>query len=214
MKTMVINAGPRKNWNTAKLLHAAEEGAKEAGKETEFVELYNLVFTGCRSCMACKIKGISEPCKCYWKDMLFPVLEKVYKADTLIIGSPIYFGQPTGVFREFLERVCFPALSYNDYSSTFKGKIDVGVFLTMNVKEELYEKIYKEKLENEIGTAFRFLNGTVKLYPVFDTLQVTNYSKFDMASWNEESKREVHDTQFPKDLERAREIGKTGICIS
>ena len=31
MKKIIINGSPRKNWNTAKLLKSAEEGAKEAG---------------------------------------------------------------------------------------------------------------------------------------------------------------------------------------
>ena len=29
MKAMILNASPRKNWNTAQLLHAAQQGAAE-----------------------------------------------------------------------------------------------------------------------------------------------------------------------------------------
>ena len=46
MKTIIVNAGPRKNWNTSKLLKAAKEGSEAAGMETEYVELYDFVFTG------------------------------------------------------------------------------------------------------------------------------------------------------------------------
>ena len=52
MKTIIINASPRKNRNTAQLLKEAERGAKAAGHETEYVELYDLNFPGCRSCLA------------------------------------------------------------------------------------------------------------------------------------------------------------------
>lgn len=208
MKTMIVNAGPRKNWNTAKLLNAAKEGSEEAGFETEYIGLYDMVFTGCRSCMVCKRKGLEEPCKCYWKDMLSPVIESVYNSDRLLIGSPIYFSEPTGVFRNFLERVCFPPLSYNDYSSVFKGKVNVGVFLTMNVNEGLYDMMYKDSL-TEYMKPFHFLNGKTELFPSYDTLQVSDYSKYEMGSFSEEHKREVNETQFQKDLERAYEIGKS-----
>ncbi len=33
------------------------EAAESVGAETEYIDLYDLSFTGCRSCMACKRKG-------------------------------------------------------------------------------------------------------------------------------------------------------------
>lgn len=206
MKKIFINGSPRKNWNTAKLLKSAEEGAKAEGAETTFINLYDLIFTGCRSCMACKRKGISEPCKCYWKDGLSPVLEEVYKADHLVIGSPVYFSEPTAMVRAFLERATFPPLSYNDYSSTFKGKIDTDVILTMNIPENMYKDAYEERIK-EFFAPFNYLNGQIRLHPVCDTLQVSDYSKYDMASFSEEHKKEVHDTSFQDSLKMAYEIG-------
>lgn len=51
MKTIILNASPRKNWNTAQLLKSAAKGAESAGAEVEYIDLYDLNFTGCRSCM-------------------------------------------------------------------------------------------------------------------------------------------------------------------
>lgn len=51
------------------------------------------------------------------------------------------------------------------------------------------------------------LNGSVEVHPCCDTLQVNDYSKFSMAGFDEAHKREVHETQFPKDLEEAFRIG-------
>ena len=53
MKTIIINASPRKNWNTAQLLKEAQKGAESVGGEVEYIDLYDLTFIGCRSCMAC-----------------------------------------------------------------------------------------------------------------------------------------------------------------
>ena len=39
MKAIILNASPRKNWNTAQLLKSAQKGAEEAGAETEYVDL-------------------------------------------------------------------------------------------------------------------------------------------------------------------------------
>ena len=94
MKTIILNASPRKNWNTAKLLKSAAEGALSTSAEVEYIDLYDLSFTGCRSCMLCKRKGV-ERCHCYWKDDLSPIIDKVFSADTLLIGTAIYLGRPT-----------------------------------------------------------------------------------------------------------------------
>ncbi len=170
------------------------------------MDLYDLKFTGCRSCLGCKRAGIEEPCKCYIRDELTPVLDSIYSADHLILGSPIYFSQPTGELRSLLERVCFPALSYNDYSSVFKGKINVTVFLTMNNTLTGYEESYKEAME-EYFQPFRMLNGKVEIIPVCDTLQVNDYSRYEMKGFSEAHKKAVHDGEFPKALEKAFKIG-------
>ena len=34
-----------------------------------------------------------------------PVLEEIAQADGLVLGSPIYFGEVTGLMRAFLERL-------------------------------------------------------------------------------------------------------------
>ena len=38
MKTIMINASPRKNWNTAQLLRSAQKGAESVGAETEYID--------------------------------------------------------------------------------------------------------------------------------------------------------------------------------
>ena len=65
MKTIIINASPRKNWNTAQLLKETQKGVQSLEVQTEYIDLYDLNFTGCRSCLACKRKDVQR-CKCYW----------------------------------------------------------------------------------------------------------------------------------------------------
>ncbi|WP_406040788.1 flavodoxin family protein [Succinimonas sp.] len=206
MKTIILNGSPRRNWNTAQLLKEAQRGAESAGAEVEYIDLYSLNYSGCRSCLACKRKGIAEPCKCYWKDELTPVLEKIWQADRLIAGAPIYYSEPASGMRSLLERVAFPAMSYNDYSSVFKGRVDADIFLTMNAPMQYYRQVYEGRMQ-EYFAPLRFLNGQVRIFPVCDTLQVRDYSKYDMAGFSEEHKKAVHDAEFPKLLEQAFKIG-------
>ena len=204
MKTIIINASPRKKWNTAEVLDAARKGAESVGSEVEYVNLYDLVFKGCRSCLICKRKDKTKG-KCYWKDDLSPLIEKIFDSDALIIGSPIYFGQPTSEFRALVERLIFCIMSYDDGSSYYTGKVNVGIFYTMNAPLEFYEQSMKDSLSST-EFLFSFLNGEVISYPVCDTLQVHKYSEYNMAGFSQEAKEKQLILQFPNDLENAFEI--------
>jgi multimeric flavodoxin WrbA len=208
MKTIIINASPRKRMNTAKLLMEAQKGAESAGAETEYINLFDLNFTGCRSCLACKLKD-AERNKCYWKDDLSPLLLKILDADAVIIGSPIYFGQPTASFRALWERLAFSVLSYDgDPISYYESKLNVGFIWTMNATQEFYENHFKSSLEATENTAPLFFKGQMKSYASLDTLQVKDYSKYSMGTFNEKAKKERHDEQFPVDMQECFKMGK------
>ncbi len=206
MKVIAINGSPRKNWNTARLLQQALKGAESVGAETELINLYNLKYRGCISCFGCKRKE-AVPCKCYIKDELTPVLEKVQSADALILGSPIYFGDITGQMRCFLERLAFPAMTYDDYSrQLYSGSLNAAFFFTMNIGNG-YEEMYKPIFENNTNLLKKF-GGTVEYYLATDTLQFDDYSKYQAGQFDESAKRQHHNEQFPKDLANAFDIGK------
>ena len=205
MKTVILNGSPRKNWNTALLLKEAQKEAESVGADTAYIDLFDLSYTGCRSCLACKRKD-AERCKCFWKDDLSPVIDRIFSTDAMIIGSPIYLGDVTSQVRGLIERLHFCALSYDDYSNYFTGKVDVGVILTMNAPKTFYNLSYKKKAK-EVAQSFKSLNGSIEVYACCDTLQVTDYSKYNMAGFNEAHKKEMRTKQFPLDLEHAFKMG-------
>lgn len=207
MKVIAINGSPRKNWNTARLLQRGLRGAEAAGAETEIINLYDLNYHGCISCFGCKRKG-APACKCFARDDLTPVLEKVQASDVLLLGSPVYFGDVTGQMRSFLERLVFPAMTYDDYSKQlFTGRIDCAFFFTMNAGGRYAETAYKPIFEANTSLLKKF-GGSAEYYLSSDTLQFEDYSKFQAASFDESAKRQRHETQFPKDLQNAFDIGK------
>ena len=210
MKTILLNGSPRKNWNTALMLQEAQKGAASVGAETEYINLFDLSYTGCRSCLACKRKG-AQRCRCFWKDDLSPVIDRIFAADALIVGSPIYLGEYTSQLRGLIERLRFCALSYDDYSNYFTGKVDVGIILTMNAPRMYYDLSYKKKAK-ELARSFGALNGAVEVYACCDTLQVKDYSLYSMAGFDEEHKKAVREQQFPRDLENAFRMGASLGC--
>ncbi|HZK29807.1 MAG TPA: flavodoxin family protein [Methanoregula sp.] len=208
MKVLAFNGSPRKKWNTATLLQNALDGAASQGAETELVHLYDLTYTGCTSCFACKLKGGKSYGKCAVRDELTPVLEKIPDADAIILGSPIYFGTVSGEMRSFMERLLFPYLLYSNPPSTlFPKKIKTAFFYTMNVSEhQMKEFGYPLHVASNANILARTFGYTESLFS-FETLQFEDYDKVVFSYFDPEERRKRRRTIFPKDCERAYELG-------
>ena len=204
-KIIIIDGGPRKNMNTAKLLQRFAEGAKSAGSEVEVktIRLYDLDYKGCMSCMACKLKGKASNI-CRFKDALTPFLEEIAQADGLVLGSPIYFGDVTGQMRAFLERLSFPWLSYNDYSLTAPKRMPVVLVETMNGTPERNNSNHFGSMEWCITTTL----GEPQRIIAYNTTQVANYSNYELGGFSEEAKHAWRDTHWEEDLKKAFEAGR------
>ena len=204
-KIIIIDGGPRKNFNTASMLQKFAEGAMSVSDKIEVktVRLYGLDYKGCMLCMACKVKGkASNVCK--FKDALTPVLEEIAEADGLALGSPIYFGDVTGQMRTFLERLAFPWLSYNNYSMTAPKRMPVVLMETMNGTPERNNSQGYGSMEYCIQTAL----GEPEHLIAYNTYQVKNYERFELASFSEEAKRQWRDEHWEQDLQKAFDAGK------
>ena len=204
-KIIIIDGGPRKNMNTAKLLQSFAEGAKSAGSETEVktIQLYDLDYKGCMSCMACKLKGKAQNI-CRFKDALTPLLEEIAQADGLVLGSPIYFGDVTGQMRAFLERLSFPWLSYNDYSLTAPKRMPVMLVETMNGTPERNNSNHFGTMEWCITTAL----GEPQRIIAYNTTQVANYGNYELGGFSEEAKHAWRDAHWKEDMLKAYEAGR------
>ena len=204
-KIIIIDGGPRKNMNTAKLLQRFAEGAKTAGNDIEVktVRLYDFDYKGCMSCMACKLKGKASTI-CRFRDALTPVLEEIAQADGLALGSPIYFGEVTGQMRAFLERLAFPWLSYNDYSLTAPKRMPVVLIETMNGTPERNNSNGFGSMEYCITTAL----GKPQRIVGYNTCQVAKYDHYELGGFSEEAKHAWHDAHWEEDLQKAYEAGK------
>ena len=209
-KIYAVNGSPRKNGNTAQLLQKALEGAASAGAEVKLIQLADLNFSGCRSCFACK--RLADPSTgCVLKDDLSELLTELVNADGIIMGTPIYFGAETGLYRNFLERLFFPLLRYTNPPSTKAEKsINFGFIYTMNVPESGMEAFgYKAYLEVRSKTP-EMIFRSKKIYTLYacDTYQFDDYSKYECTLFDAGHKAEMRETQFISDLAKAFEMGR------
>ena len=209
MKVLAINGSPRKDRNTAIMLEHALKGAESKGAVTEMLHLYDSEFKGCVSCFACKVKDNPAPGTCFYKDGLSSILEKAMSADALILGSPIYFENVTGMMRSFLERLMFPVLTYTEgYKGLLDKTIPVGFIYTMNVPQDFMEQAkYMDALQFAEGD-MRRLFGYCESISANDTVQFDDYTKYINTVFDVEHKKQVQKEQFPKDCQNAFELGR------
>ncbi|MBR3181626.1 MAG: flavodoxin family protein [Eggerthellaceae bacterium] len=203
-KIVVVNAGPRKGWNTDTLITEAAQGAADAGAEIERFDLFKLErYNGCISCFGCKKERFKGHCIC--KDGLTPVLDAIREADGLIIGSPNYLSELTASFRALYERLVFQNLTYNVQTPCCNyHPLPVLLIMTSNAPDTAYTHLlegYRQTLSRFVGPADVFVSG--------DTLQVRDYSKLDWewSLFDPEAKRRRHDEVFPQERRAAYEKG-------
>ena len=204
-KIVVVNAGPRKGWNTDTLLMEAAKGAEAAGAEIVKFDLFRLEkYTGCISCFGCKREKFKGHCIC--RDGLTPVLDAIREADGLIIGSPNYLSELTASFRALYERLIFQNLTYNIETPCCNSRpIPVLFIMTSNAPDTMYTGLvenYKNTLTSFVGPAETFVSG--------NTLQLKDYSKTDWpwTMFNPEEKIQRHETVFPEECKKVFEMGK------
>jgi multimeric flavodoxin WrbA len=89
MKAIGINCSPRKGGNTEILIKKVLKVIKESGIETEFIQLGGKKVNGCIACMKCRK---AKDGRCHQDNVVLnKCIEKMVKADAIIIGSPTYF---------------------------------------------------------------------------------------------------------------------------
>lgn len=203
-KIVVVNAGPRRGWNTDSLITEAAKGAESTGAQVERFDLFRLEkYTGCISCFGCKKEKNKGHCVC--RDGLTPVLDAIRESDGLIIGSPNYLGELTASFRALYERLVFQNLTYNaDTPCCNAHPVPVLLIMTSNAPDTAYLGL----LRNYQRTMNAFV-GPTELLVSGDTLQLKDYSKTDWpwSFFDAEDKRKRHETVFPEEMKEAFQMG-------
>ena len=128
VKVLAVVGSPRKQ-NTYKLVEAvAEAMAKNKNVETELVQLSEFDIKHCAGCEEfCEKTG-----ECNIQDDMQKLYPKLKEADVLIIGTPTYYWNVSGVVKDFIDRT---NPLYN--TESLKGKIGAAVAVAEESGQEL-----------------------------------------------------------------------------
>ena len=107
MKVLIINGSPRKQGNTFLALSEVAKALEQNGIEAEFVQIGAKPVRSCIACGQCEEKNLG---RCAFDDDICNrVVEKLDSADALVVGSPVYYGQPNGAVLSLIQRMFFAA---------------------------------------------------------------------------------------------------------
>ncbi|MBO7609293.1 MAG: flavodoxin family protein [Muribaculaceae bacterium] len=107
MKVLLINGSARRNGNTFIALTEAANTLQQLGIETEIAQIGVRAVRGCIACNQCMIHSLG---KCVFDDdVCNEIIDKMSDADALIIGSPVYYGQPNGSVLSLMQRMFYSA---------------------------------------------------------------------------------------------------------
>lgn len=106
MKVLLINGSPHKEGNTHIALSEVAKALGAQGVDSEIAWIGNKPVRGCIACGACKRNG-DGLCAFGDEDVCNETIRKMNAADGLVVGSPVYYGQPVGQVICLLQRMLF-----------------------------------------------------------------------------------------------------------
>ena len=105
MKVILLNGSANKKGNTFTALSEIACQLEKNGVESEIIQLGNKPVRGCIACGQCRAKKLGH---CVFDDDICNhIVEKINESDALIVGSPVYYGQPNGAVLAVLQRAFF-----------------------------------------------------------------------------------------------------------
>ncbi len=129
-KVLIISSSPRRDGNSDCLANAFRKGAMSAGHEVEKVWLGNKQIGFCRGCYCCH----QGPCP--QQDAAAMIVEKMLKADVIVLSTPVYFYTMAAQLKALIDRsvMVYPRIKEktfyflmamaDDDETMFKGTIE------------------------------------------------------------------------------------------
>lgn len=117
-RVTALNAGPRGELDTTRLMAWVVEGCIEARAHVSWIDLAGLNIRPCRGCLSCLRVGV-----CPQDDHVHAVEKRLLDADGIIVGSPVFAGGARPELETLTDRLTFQA----DYVMAFDEKHVLGV---------------------------------------------------------------------------------------
>ncbi len=125
MKVLAINGSPRRDGNTAILLRRVLTALQREGIDGELIQIGGLPLRGCRACYGCRSRKDGH---CTVRDdPMNDILDQMFAADGLLLGSPTYFTDVTTEMKALIDRAGFTARANGDLLRRKVGAAVVSV---------------------------------------------------------------------------------------
>jgi multimeric flavodoxin WrbA len=118
VQILALNGSPHRNGNTATLMGWVLEGCAEEGAECTWIHLADYDIGYCQGCNTCMRMG-----ECPIQDDVPDIRDRLLGADGIVVGSPVYEGQPTAQLKTLMDRLALFVL----YTDLFAQQRSVGV---------------------------------------------------------------------------------------
>ena len=115
-KILLINGSPNEKGCTYTALSELSSQLEKNGVETELLYLGTKPISGCTACRACGGLG-----KCVIEDAVNDIGGRLSEFDGIVMGSPVYYGGPSGQLCAFLDRLFYA------YGGKMAGKLAAAV---------------------------------------------------------------------------------------
>lgn len=96
---LILSASFRKGGNSDTLCDQFAKGAEEAGNHVEKIFINSKKINFCRGCGVCNTTH-----KCVQKDDMEEILNKMVKADVIVMATPVYFYTMNGQMKTLIDR--------------------------------------------------------------------------------------------------------------
>lgn len=155
MKIVIINGSPRISGSTAKILNVIKDRfATYSNTDVELFNLSELTYSQCNGCCVCFKNG-----SCYMNDDLENLSSKIETADILVLGTPTYACNVSGLLKVFIDRghfileqllrdkYCLGVVTYENYGGSVVKKYINNLFSYSGA--DLYNTmIFKNEFSN------------------------------------------------------------------
>lgn len=98
---LVLSSSPRKGGNSDRLCDQFLQGAIASGHAAEKIRLSEKQIRYCTGCGACFSSS-----RCSQKDDMDEILDKMVRADVIVMATPVYFYAMAAQMKTLIDRTC------------------------------------------------------------------------------------------------------------
>lgn len=138
MKLVAVNGSPRTNGNTSAMLKEIVAMAKRKGIQTQYFDLADMHVADCKGCQSCRTNQA-----CAQEDDLSKIIEAMQESDFVLLGTPVYMGDETGLMKCMADRL-YSLLAPGDKPGTYRTRLAPGkrAMLLMTCGDANGDKLY------------------------------------------------------------------------